>query len=380
MTMTGLRYYFFIIALFALVACLAGCSGSTDAPSAGDEPAAEAWLVKPEPVIRATAAEEPSSYYSLVSKDGIKVGTCAVSNDGDYLYFHYETYYEHPMNGVRIFAGDAPPTGDETYYTNNIQTTPSGFTAVASEPRDEGTLDAPAGDISILPEGVLPLPYELSGLGNVSSVDLVFIMPDDSPGATIYVQADASINAGFGSGFTADVEDPAAPGETIIEYDIVPFLSLPTVEVNVMLNYGYYTDSTYTTTLRNVPQGFDVVPNQPYVGWCVDIGTPIYMGYLYSTMLYNSLDSDLPAQLQDNDWDMVNYVLNHTQGHYGPVQSAIWYFVGGGDYPTNPEARSMVDEALENGEGFTPGPNDKVAVIVDVGDAQTTIIEVDIQD
>jgi hypothetical protein len=242
----------------------------------------------------------------------------------------------------------------------------------------ERTLDAPAGDISILPEGVLPLPYELSGLDDVSSVDLVFIMPDDSPGATIYVQADASINAGFGSGFTAGVEDPDAPGETIIEYDIVPFLTLPDDNVNVMLNYGYYSDSTYATTLRNVPQGFDVVPSQPYVGWCVDLGTPIYTGYLYSTTLYNSFDSDMPARLQDNDWDMVNYVLNHKQGHYGPIQSAIWYFIGGGGYPTNTEARAMVDDALENGEGFMPGPNDIVAVIVDVDDAQTTIIEVDI--
>ncbi len=378
--MIGLRHYFFIIVSLALAACLAGCSSGSDAPSNGDGAAADSWIVKPELTAKATATEEPSSYYSLVSKDGIQVGTCAISNDGEFLYFHYETNYEHPMNGVRIFAGDAPPMGEETYYTNNIQPAPSGFTAVAGEPRDECMLDAPAGDISILPEGVLPLPYELSGLDNVSSVDLVFIMPDDSPGTTIYVQADASINAGFDSSFTADVEDPDAPGETVIEYDIVPFLSLPTADVNVILDYGYYTDSTYSTTLRNVPQGVDVLSNYPYIGWCVDIGTPIYTGYLYSTMLYNSLDSGLPERLQDNDWDMVNYVLNHKQGHYGPVQSAIWYFVGGGDYPSNPEAKGMVDDALENGEGFTPGPNDKVAVIVDVGDAQTTIIEVDIQD
>jgi len=298
-----------------------------------------------------------------------------------YLYFHYATSEYHPMTAVRIYAGDTPPTGDEEYYTSNIPNEVGELVVVPGEPLDEATLDEPMGNLSILRADVLPLPYELTGLADVSSVDLVFSLPDYGLGAIIYIQADASITNGLGGGYTAGVEDPATPGEDIVEYDLVPFLSLPEGNVNAILGIGYYTDSTYVTTLKNCPLGLDVKPNLPYLGWCVDLGHHISTGYTYSTALYNSYAADLPDRLMDDDWDMVNYVLNHKQGHYNSIQAAIWYFIGGGGYPTGTEAQAMVEDALANGEGFVPTLDDAVAVIVDISPVtQTTIIEVDLTD
>jgi hypothetical protein len=93
----------------------------------------------------------------------------------------------------------------------------------------------------------------------------------------------------------------------------------------------------------------------------------------------------MPDYAKDDDWDMVNYVINHKHpaASIQDIQDAIWYFVDGGVYPSDPEAKAMVDDALANGEGFYPAPGEWMAIILDPSTltggkrSQLTIIEVD---
>jgi hypothetical protein len=97
----------------------------------------------------------------------------------------------------------------------------------------------------------------------------------------------------------------------------------------------------------------------------------------------------MPTYFQDDDWDMVNYVINHKNGNNkSDVQDAIWYFIDHGyqgytcpDLPDPIPAGAvwdMITDALNNGEGYVPPSGGWVAVICDAGEfAQHTFIEVD---
>ena len=80
----------------------------------------------------------------------------------------------------------------------------------------------------------------------------------------------------------------------------------------------------------------------------------------------------------DDDWDLVNYLINHKHpdATSDDIQSAIWYFIDGGVYPSDLEAISMVEDAILNGEGFVPGTGEWLAVYV-LNDYQQIFIEVD---
>jgi len=153
----------------------------------------------------------------------------------------------------------------------------------------------------------------------------------------------------------------------------LPEIPLDLPAVPVMMN-ARGTGNGIQTYLYEVPEGYDVDNCRWYQGWCVDRAHTLRNGEI--TLRY-SYDWDLPAHCQDNDWDLVNYVINHKQGYEYDVQLAVWYFIGGGNEPGTADAQAMVDDALENGEGYEPGTDDVVAVICDAGvNSQTTVIEV----
>lgn len=157
-----------------------------------------------------------------------------------------------------------------------------------------------------------------------------------------------------------------------------PLLSLPTNPVGVSVWPG--NTSYFDTTLSFVPPGYDV-ENTTYPGWCIDKNARIDVSRTYRARLYSSYDVALPTHLQNDNWDMVNYIINHKHpdADLYTIQDAIWYFIGGGGYPTNPIAIAMVEDALANGEGYRPGPGDIVAVICDVRPGvQQNIIEVEV--
>jgi len=153
-----------------------------------------------------------------------------------------------------------------------------------------------------------------------------------------------------------------------------PMLRLPEEPVTMVIYNG--TVSYFSTVLSDVPPGYDVT-NGTYLGWCVREFVLIETGVEYNVTLYSSYDPNMPDEFKDDDWDMVNYILNHKQGYVMDIQEAIWYFVDGGSMPSNSAGQAMVNDALMHGEGFVPGPGQVIAVICDTSDEeQLTIIEV----
>jgi hypothetical protein len=157
-----------------------------------------------------------------------------------------------------------------------------------------------------------------------------------------------------------------------------PVLNLPTGPVTLVV-YDGAPISYFSTVLSNVPAGYDVT-NGTYPGWCIEEPIFITEGVEHTVTLYSSYDPSLPAHLQDPDWDMVNYLLNHKQGDSYDIQNATWYFVNGGNMPTSLAGQAMVNDALANGEGFIPVGSQVIAVICDTGideHDQRSIIEVE---
>ena len=152
-------------------------------------------------------------------------------------------------------------------------------------------------------------------------------------------------------------------------------INLPLDPVTMSVILG--TDSYFITTLSNVPLGYDVA-NGDYIGWCVDQQHSInHSGKEYSVALWCSYDPLMPWL--DDDWDMVNYIINHKHpdATMQDIQDAIWYFVNGGNDPSTDIGWSMVENATNFGEGFEPLTGEVCAILCDAGSSvQKTFIEV----
>ncbi len=156
----------------------------------------------------------------------------------------------------------------------------------------------------------------------------------------------------------------ASPGSSI---------NLPPSTITVEIDYPS-TECYYYVVLSNVPEGYHV-SNGQFLGWCVDEHHCISDGRTYSATFYSSYDPDNPHP--DPDWSKVNYILNNKQGSWQDVQAAIWYFVDGGNWPSDPDAQALINTANTHGEGFIPAPGEKIAIIVWINDStQVPIIEV----
>lgn len=143
-----------------------------------------------------------------------------------------------------------------------------------------------------------------------------------------------------------------------------------------------YPESYLRHTVTNTPVGY-ALADGAYTAWCIEYPDVIYDGVTYRPKIFRPNDPQMPSYLQSPYWDRVHYILNHKQGDALDVQGAIWHFIGGpatpGDpmfYPPTSLSSNIVDEALLNGAGFTPGPGQVRAIIFDLGpNLQTTIIE-----
>ena len=153
-----------------------------------------------------------------------------------------------------------------------------------------------------------------------------------------------------------------------------PNINLPPSTITVEIDYPS-TECYYYVILSNVPEGYHV-SNGQFLGWCVDEYHYISDGTTYSATLHSSYDPDNPHP--DPDCSKVNYILNHKQGSWEDVQDAIWYFVDGGHWPSDPDAQAMILAAnTTEGEQFVPAPGEIMAVIVWIDEnTQVPIIEV----
>ena len=138
-----------------------------------------------------------------------------------------------------------------------------------------------------------------------------------------------------------------------------------------------------------------------YDNWCVDTDHEIGVGVEYPSTILSSLSAVSPDVIEfPGNLDLVNFVLN--QGYtgnestsagtftWGDVQQALWTLIEDnvpqGGVGTEPFDQRRVDEivadAYTRGEGFLPGCNQIVSVLVNPTNeqgqtiAQVTILEV----
>jgi len=166
--------------------------------------------------------------------------------------------------------------------------------------------------------------------------------------------------------------------------------------------------SLLDTTLSGVSPGSSIVVDGTYLGWCIDLNGSIYEDWVYRVDLYSSLDPPdfIKAEIDQDKWNGINWILNNKQGNWLDVQAAIWKLVEGyfpDDFPYGefesddgcpahgePAPDKVIVENLvesaEDNSGFTPGTGEIVAIIVvaveETGgdcnpedDVQLTIIE-----
>lgn len=117
--------------------------------------------------------------------------------------------------------------------------------------------------------------------------------------------------------------------------------------------------------LKKVPDFYDVWDGA-WDGWCVEKNTYMKPGYTYTGLVVSSQDTaHLPDRAKNVNWALVNYLLNnkHPKASKSDIQNAIWHLLGYIGYPTDAEAKAMVNDAKANGKGFRPGYGQKVAVI-----------------
>jgi hypothetical protein len=127
-----------------------------------------------------------------------------------------------------------------------------------------------------------------------------------------------------------------------------------------------------------------------YEGWCIDTDNVIYQNTNYTANVFSSYE-ELPGGLVEypENLDLVNWIIN--QGFvgqasicggtytYGDVQRAIWALIEDNQSTSGLGAWSQcrVDEILAaayaSGEGFMPGCDDYVAVILQPVDGQQVI-------
>jgi len=164
--------------------------------------------------------------------------------------------------------------------------------------------------------------------------------------------------------------------------------NLPTGQVKLRLGKYLpgYAGTYFDVALSNVGTGYDIY-DETWPSWCVDSHVYIYPSTDYWPYAYSSLDPDLgtkcPYCVDDEDWEYVNYILNHKDptATWKEVQAAIWYFTDENpDYQGywTSKSQAMVDNARQYGAGFYPVEGQIGAVILGMGsDVQLVFIEVD---
>ncbi|MCD6218442.1 hypothetical protein J7L05_11390 [bacterium] len=328
-----------------MVLMFAGCSSSTNS------------VIIPNPDEARDTSYLPDEYCGeativpLIAGQNITVGEVIVTNDEEFIYVEFVTWDPWVLIETHVAVSD--------------------------------TLDG--------------IPQTKKGSPKIGHFDYTidsFIELSQWPDATeLYIAAHAVVHMLGENGEVLQEETAWAKGEgfdkswamyflyTIQECTpaVDDWVVLPDFPVEMIVNPGYW--ATFDTELMNIPYGEYTVEDWWYGGWCIQEDVPMEYGTTLWTYLYSSLAADLPPEASGYDWEMINYVINHTPMAATPedIQEAIWYFTENKtEYPTDPEALWMVLAAEENGEGYSPVEGGTVAVICYVGpEVQLSIIQVD---
>jgi hypothetical protein len=155
---------------------------------------------------------------------------------------------------------------------------------------------------------------------------------------------------------------------------------LPLDDVRFQIR-GWHPNGTYSywdLELAGVPVGYDVWSGH-WNGWCAERTVYMTPGVWYDVSLWSTCSPNLPARVQNAGWDNVNYLLNHKHpdATLFDTEEAIWWLLGSGPYPTDPEAILMAEDAASHGDGWRPRAGSLIAVITETADnVQLCFIEV----
>jgi hypothetical protein len=213
--------------------------------------------------------------------------------------------------------------------------------------------------------------------GDVITVKLYIHIPQND----IYQQLSGSGWAKIGVVQWTDPCDTVYPNKVV---------NLPDFSVNMVVAHPWHVPPSYLKTTisgtghTGLNDDYNVWDGD-WVGWCVDETYHITPGKTYTVKLWSTYDGDMPWP--NPNWMYVNYIINNKPATYTwqEMQSAMWYFVDGGAYPSDPDAQAIVDDAIANGYGFVPKENQWCAVLCQIIDpatgaelnVQRTFIEVD---
>ena len=146
-------------------------------------------------------------------------------------------------------------------------------------------------------------------------------------------------------------------------------MRLPGVYVQMRVVDG--ASSYFQMTLSKIMERDLWVANGSYIGWCADHETPMPRNTDIEIFMYSSIDPPdfefSGINLENQRWDMVNYILNHKHGgNRIDVQHALWHYVnvsGSFALTLSPTSLAIIADADANGNGFTPAPGQIVAVL-----------------
>ncbi|MFO7620548.1 MAG: thioester domain-containing protein [Bacteroidales bacterium] len=145
------------------------------------------------------------------------------------------------------------------------------------------------------------------------------------------------------------------------------------------VDYPVAGSSSYFTT--TITEGGII--DGTYNGWCIDVGNVIYSNVDYKAKVISSYDPDFSSLgLVDKPENMVlvNWIINQdypgkpAPGEevytYGDVQRSIWELLeneitesGLGEWSPD-RVKTILEEANNNGAGFVPECDDKIAIIL----------------
>ncbi|MBN1280954.1 MAG: PKD domain-containing protein [Candidatus Thermoplasmatota archaeon] len=152
-----------------------------------------------------------------------------------------------------------------------------------------------------------------------------------------------------------------------------PIVRLPNEYITMNASEG--TQSWFVMTLSDIPVGYDVTNGQ-YPGWCIQKDVSMTRNVNHTVLMYSSYDTAMPASYISENWDKINYVINHKQGDKHSIEQVLWYYLCNDPFPTDPSAQALVNDTELNGEGFVPGPGESIAIILEgVPAIQRTFLE-----
>ena len=242
-------------------------------------------------------------------------------------------------------------------------------------------------DASALAEDELSMEDEI--LVSDGQEDETFVLNQDLTTDMVADELTFSMSSDLTSGSTpeADIEG--------FELSLPDVVSITTTEKRA--EEAYFILDILNTNLK----GTDLL------AWCIDLDLSLEVEGPLSFDVYSSYGSDIPSGTFDNpdNLDLVNYILNQNYVGasspnggtytYGHVQWAIWELLNSNncnicDNLTNPvgnwrsdsrnleKGKEILQNALNNGEGFIPAVGQKIGVVLIPEGKQPIIIMKDV--